>query len=64
MQRFEHSEKENSVLDVFDSEGKFIVKIPLKIRPYVLKKEKLYTVEEDEEGYLMVKRYKINWRIQ
>jgi len=48
----------------FASEGKFIVKIPLKIRPYVLKKEKLYTVEEDEEGYLMVKRYKVNWRIQ
>ena len=48
--------------DVFDSEGKFIVKIPLKTRPYVLKKGKLYTVEEDEEGFLMVKRYKVTWK--
>lgn len=48
--------------DVFDSEGKFTVKIPLKIRPYVLKKGKLYTVEEDKEGFLMVKCYKITWK--
>lgn len=48
--------------DVFDSEGKFIAKIPLKIRPYVLKRGNLYTVEEDEEGFLMVKRYKVTWK--
>jgi len=47
--------------DVFDSEGKFIVKIRLKTRPHVLKKRKFYTVEEDEERYLMVKRYKVTW---
>jgi len=47
--------------DIFNSEGKFIVKIPLKTRPYVLKKGKFYTVEEDEEGFLMVKRYKVTW---
>jgi hypothetical protein len=47
--------------DVFDSEGKFIVKIPLKIRPYVLKKKKLYTVEENEDGYLFVRRYEVTW---
>ena len=48
--------------DVFDSEGKFIVKIHLKTRPYVLKKKKLYTVEEDDEGYLFVRRYKVTWK--
>jgi hypothetical protein len=45
--------------DVFDPDGKYVAKIPLKSRPYVLKQGKLYTIEEDEEGYQLVKRYRI-----
>ncbi len=48
--------------DVFDSEGKFIVKISLKIRPRVWKKNKLYLVEEDEDGFQFIKRYKVTWK--
>jgi len=48
--------------DVFDSEGKYIAKIPLKARPQVWKKNRLYTIEEDEEGYQFVKRYKVTWK--
>lgn len=48
--------------DVFDSEGKYIAKIPLKVRPRVLKKKKLYTIEEDENGFHVVKRYKVIWQ--
>ena len=48
--------------DVFDSEGKYIAKIPLKARPQVLKKNKLYTIEEDEGGFQIVKRYKVTWK--
>ncbi len=48
--------------DVFDPEGKFIAKIPLEIRPYLFKNKKLYTVEQDEEGYPFVKRYKVTWK--
>jgi len=55
-------EGEGYYYDVFDPEGKFIAKIPLKIRPYLFKNKKLYTVEQDEEGYLFVKRYKITWK--
>jgi hypothetical protein len=47
--------------DVFDSEGKYIAKIPLKARPIVWKMNKLYTIEEDEEGFQMVKRYRVSW---
>ncbi len=50
--------------DIFDAVGKYIAKIPLKTTPRVLKKNKLYTVEEDEEGYQIVKRYKVNWNIK
>jgi len=48
--------------DVFNSEGKYIAKIPLKTQPRVWKRGKLYTIEEEEEGYQVVKRYKVNWR--
>ena len=48
--------------DIFDSEGKYILKIPLKTRPQLIKKNKLYTIEEDEEGFPMVKRYRITWK--
>lgn len=49
--------------DIFDLEGRYIVKIPLRTRPIVWKKNKLYTIEEDEMGFQVVKRYRINWDI-
>ncbi len=49
--------------DVFDSEGKYLAKIPLMVRPQVWKKGKLYTIEEDKEGYQYIKRYKVSWKI-
>lgn len=48
--------------DVFNSEGKYIAKIPLKTQPRVWKRGKLYTIEEDEDGYQYVKRYKVTWK--
>lgn len=50
--------------DVFDSEGKCLAIMPLNVRPWIWKKKKLYTVEEDEEGYQVVKRYKVTWNIE
>jgi len=64
VQTYEKTSNENGYFyDVFDSEGKYIAKIPLKVRPRVWKKNKLYTVEEDEVGYQYVKRYKVTWKI-
>jgi hypothetical protein len=48
--------------DVFDSEGRYIAKVPLKDRLQVWKKSKLYSIEEDEDGFQMVKRFKVNWK--
>ncbi len=62
VQRIDYSEKGNSVLDVFDSEGRFIARVPLKVKPRVWKDNNLYTLEEDEEGYQVVKRYKVTWK--
>lgn len=48
--------------DVFDPEGRYMVKLPFVIKPRIWKKKKLYSIEEDEEGFQMVKRYKVTWR--
>ncbi len=48
--------------NVFDSEGKYIAKILLKARPILWKMNKLYTIEEDKEGFQMVKRYRVDWK--
>jgi len=62
VQTWERAENEEGYYyDVFNSEGKYIAKIPLKFPPQVFKRNKLYTIEEDEEGYQVVKRYKVTW---
>lgn len=49
--------------DVFDPEGKYIVRFSLKYWAIVWKKQKLYTIEEDEDGFQVVKRYHVTWKI-
>lgn len=50
--------------DVFDSEGRYIAKILMKERPTVCLRNKLYSLEEDEDGFQVVKRYRVNWSIE
>ena len=49
--------------DIFDEEGKYLIKIPLISTPRLIKNNKLYTVESDKEGFLTVKRYQVDWGI-
>ncbi|MBL7084394.1 MAG: 6-bladed beta-propeller [Candidatus Aminicenantes bacterium] len=53
---------EEYCFDVFDSDGRYIAKIPLNFRLAVMKKSKIYTIEEDEDGYQYIKRYKVTWK--
>jgi len=55
--------------DVYDSQGRFFGRIALNVHPdfinpipRVLKNNKLYAVEVDEEGYEVVKRYSVTWK--
>jgi hypothetical protein len=50
--------------DVFDAEGRLIGRIPLMGTPLVMKKGKLYSLEEDEDGFQIVKRYALKWLIK
>ena len=62
VQTFEREmEKDKFYFDVFDSEGKYIAKIPLNSLPKFWKSGKMYTAEEDENGYQYIKRYKVTW---
>jgi len=48
--------------DVFDAQGRYLAKIPLAFRPIVIKKNKFYSVTEDEDGFHVIKRYNALWR--
>ena len=56
------SESDVYYYDVFDTEGKYIAKVTLGARPQTWKHGKLYTIEEDEEGFQLVKRYNVIWK--
>lgn len=53
---------QQTYFDVFDTDGRFLSKIPLKSRPQLVKKGKIYAIEEDNEGYQYVKRYTLVWK--
>ena len=50
--------------DIFDAEGRFIGRIPLKPSGIEILKGKYYALEEDEDGYQAVKRYAVTWTIR
>jgi len=54
---------ERSYYDIFDPEGKFIIQTTLKFWPQVWKNGMMYCVEEDEDGFEVIKRYRVNWAI-
>jgi hypothetical protein len=47
--------------DVFDPVGKYIAKVPLDALPQYWKNSKMYSIELSEEGFQVVKRYKVMW---
>ncbi len=49
--------------DVFDAEGKYIARVPFKATPYIWKKNKMYSIYRDEEGYRYVKRFNVKWNL-
>ena len=50
--------------DIFNEEGKYLAKVPLKLTLATLIKGKLYSLEEDEEGYQIVRRYTVTWLVK
>ena len=50
--------------DVFDPTGKCIGRTAFGFLPQVWRNGKLYAVEEDEEGFQFVKRYRVDWKYE
>jgi sugar lactone lactonase YvrE len=55
--------EKNTSVDIFDSEGKYIGRTLINVLPKMWLDNKIYALEEDEEGYQVVKRYKVTWKI-
>jgi len=52
------------LFDIFDSEGRYLACQAIRGSGFAWKRNKLYSVEEDEEGYQVVKRYDVTWLIK
>ncbi|MBN1272341.1 MAG: hypothetical protein JXB26_08725 [Candidatus Aminicenantes bacterium] len=49
--------------DVFDSDGKFIAKIPFQYHPIHWRNGKMYCIAENSQGFHIIKRYIARWKI-
>jgi hypothetical protein len=54
-------EEDEFVHDIFDSEGRYIAQFTSKINVSVWKNGKAYAADESEEGFNVIKRYKVSW---
>ena len=64
VRRYEkETHEEGNLYDIFDSEGRFIAQVRLKMNPMIWKKGHMYTIKDDAEGFKAVMRYKVDWKI-
>ncbi len=54
-------EEDSVIVDVFDAEGRFISQFETKLDIRIWKGDKVYGLEENEDGYMIVKRYRVSW---
>jgi hypothetical protein len=53
--------KKEHFFDVFDADGRYIAEIRLNIDPGLWKNKKLYGQDETEDGYNVLKRFRVTW---
>jgi hypothetical protein len=64
IQTYEETEdRKGTICELYDSQGRYLARVPLRLRNFILKKGKLYTIEEDKDGYYCVKRYRFTKKI-
>jgi hypothetical protein len=62
VQTYEKSGGEGDyIFDVFNAEGQFLGSFPFHIMPLVWKADRAYTIEEDDDGFHIVRRYSIRY---
>ncbi len=64
VKRYEkETHKEGGLYDIFDGEGKYIAQMRFKMNPIIWKKGFMYFIEDDDEGFKVVKRYRVEWKL-
>jgi hypothetical protein len=48
-------------VDVFDQQGRFFTRFPTKLELQIIEGDKAYGVEENEDGFRVIKRYRMTW---
>ena len=61
---FEKAADGKIIHDIFDPEGRFIGRIPLRRMGVGIFKGKFYAREEDEDGFPLIKRYAATWKVK
>lgn len=50
------------LFDIFDEEGRYLAKMALPSGSQVIKNNRLYTIEDNKDGFQVIKRYAIEWK--
>ncbi|MGB9906636.1 MAG: 6-bladed beta-propeller [Candidatus Saccharicenans sp.] len=64
VQTFEQSSPGGYLHDIFDEQGRFVARIPLKGALILGKRDKLYCRDEDEKGFNLLIRYGLRWQLK
>jgi hypothetical protein len=55
--------KEEYIYDVFDPQGRYVTTFPSKMNISLIKRGRIYSIEENEEGFLFIHKYKVSWKL-
>lgn len=61
---YEKTGDERFVYDIFDAEGRFIGRMPLRLSGVTILNGKYYAIEEDADGFQYLKRYAVTWNVK
>ncbi len=64
VETWETTEYGQKIHDLFDAEGHFVSRIPLRPLGITMARAKYYALEEDEDGYQNIKRYAVKWLVK
>jgi hypothetical protein len=64
VQTWEKTKGGLTIHDIFDAQGRFLARLPLALTGIEIRNGKYYALEEDAEGYQMIKRYSVTWLIK
>jgi hypothetical protein len=53
--------REEHFFDIFDAAGNYIARVALKGEEHLIKGERLYSIEETEDGFKILKCYSVRW---